>query len=119
MKNEIYIGKYLQRLFDEAKGGVINLEETPLRGGVLELPISRIRVSNRYHGKDPVDGHEWTDPRITLVVEDREGDREGNFFWPYIGRMSKEEAQQLRDALDEVINFQETPQEDTIERYIG
>ena len=110
MDNTLYVWEYLKEAITESEEDVIELENSWLYDGVIKLPGSRIRISNMYIGTD--EKFVWTDPKITLAIVD--GD-----FLPYIAKMSKEEAQELRDALDEVINYKPKRINDIIERYIG
>jgi len=57
----------------------------------------RFRVLPQYHGVR-ANGEEFTIDRVTLVLED-----EPNRFWPMVARLTDEEAQQLHDQLDALL----------------
>ena len=64
--------------------------------GVIEIPNSQIKVLDAYHSSSDGGKTISTDYKVTLVLEDKD-------FWPYICRMSDEEAIELRNSLDKIL----------------
>lgn len=77
------MGKYIQ-------------EEKIDKDGVIEIPNSEIKILDTYHSSSDGGKTISTDYSLTLVLEDEN-------FWPYICRMSNEEALELRNSLDKIL----------------